>query len=201
MSSLADQLVAVAGKAAPVSNFSGWMMSEQRRVYLICVRMLNDPDEADSTTQDIFFKAYRALQSQPDAVDEPARWLTRIAVNTCLDKLRSKRWQFWRRRPEAEAEERILSMEPSTTPDAEARVLGGEVGARIETALQKLSDRQRAVFMLRHYEDLRLEEIATALKLDVGTVKAHMARAVAKLRVELKDLYSSGGVNGEASRL
>jgi RNA polymerase sigma-70 factor (ECF subfamily) len=200
MSALADQLVAVARKAAPVTNFSGWMMSEQRRIYLICVRMLNDPDEADSTTQDIFFKAYRALQTQPDAVDEPAKWLTRIAVNTCLDKLRSKRWQFWRRRPEAEAEERILAMEPSGAPDAEDRAYAGEIGGRIEEALKKLSDRQRAVFMLRHFEDLRLEEIAATLNLDVGTVKAHMARAVAKLRVELKDLYSSGGENREASR-
>ena len=200
MSALADQLVAVARKAAPVTNFSGWMMSEQRRIYLICVRMLNDPDEADSTTQDIFFKAYRALQTQPDAVDEPAKWLTRIAVNTCLDKLRSKRWQFWRRRPAAEAEERILAMEPSGAPDAEDRAYAGEIGGRIEEALKKLSGRQRAVFMLRHFEDLRLEEIAATLNLDVGTVKAHMARAVAKLRVELKDLYSNGGENREASR-
>jgi DNA-directed RNA polymerase specialized sigma24 family protein len=42
---------------------------------------------------------------------------------------------------------------------------------------------------LKHYEDLSLEEIAGALGLDVGTVKSHMARAVAKLRKELRDLY------------
>ncbi len=200
MGVLADQLVAVAGKATPITNFTGWMMSEQRRVFLICQRMLNDPDEADSTTQDVFFKAYRALQTQQECVDDPARWVTRIAVNACLDKLRSKRWQFWRKRPEAEAEERILSMTPSTSPDAEDRVLAGEIGSRIEAALVKLSGRQRAVFMLRHYEDLRLEEIGTTLGLDVGTVKAHMARAVAKLRVELKDLYSMSETKTEGGR-
>ena len=200
MGVLADQLVVAAAKAAPVTNFTGWMMTEQRRVFLICRRMLNDPDEADSTTQDVFFKAYKALQVQPELVDDPTRWVTRIAVNACLDKLRSKRWQFWRKRPEADAEERILSMTRSTAPDAQDRVLAGEVGSRIEAALLKLSDRQRAVFMLRHYEDLKLEEIGTTLGLDVGTVKAHMARAVAKLRIELKDLYTMSDGKEEGGR-
>lgn len=197
---MADQLVAVSGKATPVTNFTGWMISEQRRVFLLCRRMLNDADEADSTTQDVFFKAFKALQTQPDAIDDATKWVTRIAVNSCLDKLRSKRWQFWRRRPDSEDEERILLMAASTAPDAEDRVLAGEIGGRIEAALAKLSDRQRAVFTLRHFEDLRLEEIATVLGLDVGTVKAHMARALAKLRVELSDLYHAGGERTEVGR-
>ncbi len=51
------------------------------------------------------------------------------------------------------------------------------------------------MFVLRHFEDLSLEEIAAQLGLDVGTVKAHLARAVARLREELKELYgmSRGG--------
>jgi RNA polymerase sigma-70 factor (ECF subfamily) len=91
-------------------------------------------------------------------------------------------------------------MTKSMSPDAQDRVLAGEIGSRIEAALGKLSGRQRAVFMLRHYEDMRLEEIATTLGLDVGTVKAHMARAVAKLRVELKDLYSMSDGKEEGGR-
>jgi RNA polymerase sigma-70 factor (ECF subfamily) len=56
-------------------------------------------------------------------------------------------------------------------------------------AIGSLSDRQRSVFILKHYEDLSLEQIGEALGLEVGTVKAHMSRAVAKLREELRDLY------------
>ena len=78
MGALADQLVAVSGKATPVTNFTGWMISEQRRVFLLCRRMLNDADEADSTTQDVFFKAFKALQAQPDAIDDPTKWVTQI---------------------------------------------------------------------------------------------------------------------------
>ena len=61
---------------------------------------------------------------------------------------------------------------------------------RLNQSLNQLSVRQRTVFILRHEEGKRLEEIAEILGIDVGTVKAHMARAVAKLREELRDLYA-----------
>jgi RNA polymerase sigma-70 factor (ECF subfamily) len=195
MSLMADQFVATSPAMAPTSDFSGWMASEQRRIFLLCQRMLGESDEADSAAQDTFFKAYRALQKQDTPPDEPAKWLTRIAVNTCLDRLRSRRWQFWRRRPNQRDEELILAMAPSGSPDAEDHAFAAQIGVRLAASLDKLSARQRAVFTLRHYEGHSLEEIGAILGLDVGTVKAHMARAVAKLREDLKDLYvrSRGG--------
>ena len=80
-------------------------------------------------------------------------------------------------------------MAASTRPEAEDRYFAGQIGGRLAVAIEKLSPRQRAVFTLRHFEDLSLEEIGAILKLDVGTVKAHMFRAVAKLREDLRDLY------------
>jgi RNA polymerase sigma-70 factor (ECF subfamily) len=152
--------------------------------------MLCDPDEAASAAQDVFFKAYRALEERSGEIQDPGRWLTRIAVNTCLDRLRSRRWQLWRKRPKAEDEEIILAMAPAPGPDAEDKVFSRQIGERLAEAVSKLPGRQRAVFTLRHFENRSLEQIADLLGLEVGTVKAHMARAVAKLRVELMDLYS-----------
>jgi RNA polymerase sigma-70 factor (ECF subfamily) len=177
------------------ADFTAWMASEQRRVYGLCHRLLRDSDEADSATQDVFLKAYTALckealrKEDARALDDPARWLTRIAVNTCLDRLRSKRWRFWRRRPSQQDEEMILRLASSVRPEAEDRYFAGQIRMRLETALEKLSPRQRATFTLRHYDDLSLEEIGNLLDLDIGTVKAHMHRAVVKLRHELRDLY------------
>jgi len=187
---MADQSVAATVSLGLTDNFAGWMLSEQRRVFLLCQRMLGEADEADSATQDVFFKAFRALQKAELPPDEPSKWVTRIAVNTCLDRLRSRRWQFWRKRPNQEDEEIILAMAPSQSPDAEDQTFAKEIGLRLARAMAKLSDRQRAVFTLRHFEDKSLDEIAELLELDVGTVKAHMARAVAKLRDDLKDLYA-----------
>jgi RNA polymerase sigma-70 factor (ECF subfamily) len=156
--------------------------------------MLQDPDEADSATQDVFLKAYQAM-SREDAredgrvLDDPGRWVMKIAVNTCLDRLRSKKWQLWRRRPAPEDEVTILSMTASKSPGSEDRYFAGQIGIRLNAALAGLSDRQRAVFTLRHDEEMSLEEIGQILGLDVGTVKAHMFRAVNKLRGELRDLY------------
>ena len=186
-----------------LSDFGSWMASEQRRIYLLCRRMLGDAEEADSATQDAFLKAYKALQKsshEPGELDHPDRWVTRIAVNTCLDRLRSKAWKLWQRRPSAEDERVILEMTPGGDPDAERQLFAKQIQQRLEAALQKLSSRQRAVFSLRHYDAMPLEEIADILKLDVGTVKAHLFRAIGKLREELRDLYTAGIDTKSASR-
>ena len=172
------------------ANFTTWMAAEQRRVYGLCQRLLRDSDEADSATQDVFLKAYQALRKEDaKALDDPARWITRIAVNTCLDRLRSQKWRFWRRRPSQQDEQVILRLASSARPEAEDRYFAGQIRVRLEEALERLSPRQRATFTLRHYDDLSLEEIGNVLELDIGTVKAHMHRAVVKLRHELRDLY------------
>jgi RNA polymerase sigma-70 factor (ECF subfamily) len=183
--------------AAPVQadfDFGAWMVSEQRRVFLLCYRMLRDRDEADMAAQDAFFKAHRALaKGESIEIEDHGKWITRIAVNTCLDRLRSQRWKFWQRRPSAEEEDMALMRARSSAPDAEAGVFATEISDRLQQALAKLSERQRAVFTLKHFEERKLEEIAEILGLDVGTVKAHMARAVARLREDLRDLYLESG--------
>lgn len=189
MGVMAEPLATATDNPALVRDFNTWMLAEQRRVFLLCQRLLQDREEADSAAQDVFLKAYKALQREGAPIEEPAKWLTRIAVNTCLDRLRSRRWQFWKKRPEAATEDLILAMAASGAPTAEDRVFAADIQRRLQASLAGLSDRQRTVFLLRHYEDRSLEEIGDLLGLDVGTVKAHMARAVARLRTELKDLY------------
>jgi RNA polymerase sigma-70 factor, ECF subfamily len=189
----AERVEAETQLRADVRHFGAWMVSEQRRIFLLCRRMLQDADEADSATQDVFLKAYRALGRRSEAAElgNPGKWVTRIAVNTCLDRLRSKAWKVWRRRPSVEDERHILANTPGRGADAEAQLLAKQIQRRLELALTKLSARQRAVFLLRHFEAMPLEDIAEVLKLNVGTVKAHLFRAIAKLRTELKDLYTS----------
>jgi RNA polymerase sigma-70 factor (ECF subfamily) len=189
---LARDTVGVVAEPADglTAEFSTWMSSEQRRIYGLCQHLLQDRDEADSATQDVFLKAHRALQ-KPGVEDpiEPAKWLTRIAVNTCLDRLRSRRWQFWRRRTPADEAQEILDQTVSRAPGADDTYFAEQIRQRLAVALNRLSERQRAVFTLRHYDNYSMEEIASLLDLDCGTVKAHMHRAVTKLRVELRDLY------------
>jgi RNA polymerase sigma-70 factor (ECF subfamily) len=192
---MAEELKGDVREGVSVSDFGSWMASEQRRIFLLCRRILQDPEEADSATQDVFFKAFRAL-NKPGAdaakgVENPDKWVTRIAVNTCYDRLRSKAWKVWRRRPAPDEEEAALRTAAANLPDAERQVFAKEIQRRLELAIDKLSTRQRLVFTLRHYEAMALDEIASALKLDSGTVKAHLFRATVKMREELKDLYGA----------
>ena len=173
-------------------DFGSWMASEQKRIFLLCRHLLQDPDEADSATQDSFLKAFKALsrnKSDPADMQSPGKWITRIAVNTCLDRLRSRSWKIWQRRPAPADEELILRMAPGAGPDAERQIFARQIQQRLDIAVGKLSARQRAVFSLRHYDAMTLEDIADVLQLDVGTVKAHLFRALTKMREELKDLY------------
>ncbi len=190
MGVMAETLVPGAAVEVCVGDFGVWMQSEQKRVFLLCRRLLQDSDEADMATQDAFLKAYKAFEAGAGLIEEPSKWLTRIAVNTCLDRVRSRAWKIWRRRPKPADEETILAMERTREPSPEDRTFARQVAERIGRSLERLSPRQRAVFTLKHYEDLSLEEIAGILGLDIGTVKAHMARALRKLRIELRDLYA-----------
>ena len=185
---LASELMAAS--VAPPLDFDTWMRGEQRRVFLLCVRILRDADEADMAAQDSFLKAYRYFSGGAEVpVGDLGKWITRVAVNTCLDRLRSRSWKFWRRRPPAEAESAALMLVADQGPSAEDRARARDIQRRLSEALDKLSPRQRAIFVLKHYEDRKLDEISQTLGLEVGTVKAHMARAVARLRTELADLY------------
>lgn len=171
-------------------DFGAWMAREQKRIYLLCLRLLRDRDEADSATQDVFVEAFRTLEkSGGPAIQEPAKWLTRVAFNTCYDRLRSKRWRFWQRHASNAGGDALLRITPAVGPNQEDAAAARDIHRRLERALERLSVRQRAVFILRHDEDRSLEEIAGIMGLDAGTVKAHMARALKKLREELRDLY------------
>src|SRR3984893_6323134 len=121
-------------------DFGSWVTSEQKRVFLLCRRMLQDAEDADSATQDTFFKAWQAL-NRPESkdLDDPGKWLTRIAVNTCLDRLRSRRWQFWRKRPSPEDEQTIIGLATSGDPNAEDQIFAKQIGSRLDGALEKLS--------------------------------------------------------------
>src|SRR5579862_1790001 len=129
MGVMAEPMLAERAESGVLRDFGSWMTSEQRRIYSLCQRFLQDRDEADSATQDVFLKAFQALiKEDAKELDDPARWLTRIAVNTCLDRLRSRKWQFWRRRPVPQDETATLAMAASSAPEAEDRYFAGEIG-------------------------------------------------------------------------
>jgi RNA polymerase sigma-70 factor (ECF subfamily) len=113
-------------------------------------------------------------------------WLMRIAINLQKDHWRNRRMQFWRQtRTNAVDVDEASEWLPSGERSAEQRLLAKEQVAHVWQAVKGLSDRQRTVFLLRHVQEMELGEIARTTGLSEGTVKAHLSRALARVRTEL----------------
>jgi RNA polymerase sigma-70 factor (ECF subfamily) len=94
--------------------------------------------------------------------------------------------QFWRQtRTNAVDLDDVGEWLPSGASSAEQQLLAREQVGHVWTAVKGLSERQRTVFLLRYVEEQELSEIARATGLSEGTVKAHLSRALAKVRAEL----------------
>jgi RNA polymerase sigma-70 factor (ECF subfamily) len=155
------------------------MERHHRRLYRIALAYLRRPDDAQDVVQEAFVKAFCAA-SRWDGAADPAPWLSRIAVNVAIDRWRRNRRRADTFSPLAEDDHAASLADPRTPPDG--GVEQREMAERLRGALGLLPDRQRAVVVLRHYQDLSLEEIAQTLGMSLGTVKSSLHRALARMR-------------------
>ena len=163
----------------------------QRKIYRVAYAIVRDDVEADTVTQDTFVQAYTAL-ARFQGRSELETWLTRIAINRSRDALRRRRFVSLFSRREDEDGETML--EPvDERPDPERQIMSAQLRVAIQRAERGLSSQQKVIFRLRHYENLSLEEIADHLGLRAGTVRAHLFRAIHKVRRELAAWRSHGG--------
>ncbi len=178
-------------EAGNVAAFEDLVAAHQKRIFRLALRLLGDAEEAAGATQDCFLRAFQARRRCPQDPAGQQRWLARLATNLCLDRLRSRKWNWWRRRLGLEGKEAGAEVAALVSPlrSPEREMLAHELAGQLSRVLDRLSPRQRAVFVLRHYEGCSLEEIAQQLSLHVGAVKAHLSRALVKLRRELRDFY------------
>jgi RNA polymerase sigma-70 factor (ECF subfamily) len=161
------------------------MERHSRRVYRIALAYLRSPDDAMDVVQETFVKAFRSA-ARWDPASEVAPWLTRIAVNQSIDTYRRgrRRMQMLAPLPETDRSPEIEAADASP----ERRAIGREAAEKLDRALVALPETQRAVFVMRHYDEMSLEEIAAALDLRLGTVKSSLHRAVHRLRDRLRGL-------------
>lgn len=156
----------------------------QRRIFRVAFAIVRDESDSDGITQDTFVQAFTSL-ARFEGRSGLETWLTRIAINRARDVLRRRRVaRFFSLTPDPEADEPML--EPvDDRPDPERQLASAQLRRAIQRAERHLSAQQKTIFRLRHYEDLSLEDIADHLGLKSGTVRAHLFRAIHKIRKEL----------------
>jgi len=148
------------------------------RWYNACLRITRDPDLAADAVQDALLKAWnRRDEFRGEA--ELSTWIHRIALNAAIDLTR-------RRKTRAEEELDPEAFEAPPTSSAESAYTSEALGRDMTTALERLTNKERQIFLLKHVEGWRLDEIAESTQTNIGSVKNALFRAVHKLRVDLK---------------
>ncbi len=153
-------------------------------IFNLCIRILNDYDEADDCSQETFIKAYYNLKDfrfQSSFLT----WLYRIAINTCKNRLSSRERRFHKtsvRMGDKSEGKRDLAEVGDHSYDPGMLFEKNEQKRQIDHAIGSLPRDLRILVILRDLEGRSYEEISQATGTNIGTVKSRLARARSQLR-------------------
>lgn len=150
----------------------------QKPIYYYVRRMVLDHDDADDVTQNCFIKAWKALE-QFRGEAKLSTWLYRIAYNESLSFIEK------RKRLAGVSLDELAEHLPSVL-QKDALFDGDEIELKLQTALSTLPEKQKAVFIMKYFEEKKYEEIAQITGTSVGALKASFHIAVTKIENYIK---------------
>jgi RNA polymerase sigma-70 factor (ECF subfamily) len=153
------------------------------KTYRLAYDLTGNRHDAEDLSQEVFIRAYGALKGFR-AEAKWTTWLYRITMNIYYDhwRMKSKRALEYRDNLEGCS---TMTYNEQTTPGPDRKAEAGVMQEHIDRALETLSPQERSVFVLRHYHDLPLKEIAGTMKIAEGSVKSYLFRAIKRLQKEL----------------
>jgi RNA polymerase sigma factor (sigma-70 family) len=158
--------------------FNQLVRKYQQKVYWHVRKMVIDHDDADDLTQEVFVKVWTHLDGfRKDS--QLYTWIYRIATNECLNFLSSKKKRFF-------LPIHDVAAELAEKLDSTDSLSGDEIQLKLQKALLKLPDKQRLVFNMKYFDELKYEEISEILGTSVGALKASYHIAVKKIEEYLK---------------
>jgi RNA polymerase sigma-70 factor (ECF subfamily) len=176
-------LVAAGARDEARDRFGALVAIVQRRALRIAFHYLRDAADADEAVQDACIKVFLHIEQYREDLSFDV-WFTRILVNACLDRLKSRaRQQRWVVGGSGE-QGGIAAVEQVAAPleSSEQRLLTRERWQQVTEAIAALPDRQRLVFTLSHLGEQTAAEISEATGMSPATVRVHLFRAIRKLR-------------------
>lgn len=145
----------------------------QEKMYWHIRKMVIDHDDADDLVQEVFIKVYNNIDKFR-ADSQLYTWIYRIATNECLTFLNKKRRRFFL--PLGDVEKELNSK-----LDHSPHIDGDEIQLRLQKALLKLPDKQRMVFNMKYFDEMKYEDISEITDTSVGALKASYHHAVKKI--------------------
>jgi RNA polymerase sigma-70 factor (ECF subfamily) len=186
-SAMTDEEVVARVRSGETALFEVIMRRYNQRIYRTVRSILGDNAEAEDVTQEAYVRAYTHLD-QFDGRAKFSTWLTKIAVHEALARLRKRQRLVEIDAPSGSTEEGMTLESKSPSPEQE--VLTQTLKVVLESAIDKLPQAYRSVFMLRDVEQMDTAETAECLDISEGAVKVRLHRARALLR---KEIYGQTG--------
>lgn len=171
-----DLILVEQAKQGNEKAFSSLLNRYRDSIYFMLLKMVNNTSDAEDLTIEAFGKAFRFIDSfTPEYAF--STWLFRIATNNCIDFIRKKQLSP---SPIDQIQEDIDNMTvniQSDLPDPEERLINDQKFAVLREIVSQLKPRYRRLIELRYFKEYSYEEIASEMKLPIGTVKAQLFRA------------------------
>jgi len=154
-------------------GFNLLMDKYQEKVYWVIRRMVIEHDSADDIAQETFVKVWKNIESfKGDS--KLYTWIYRIATNEALNHLRKKKRRFFL--PIGDVEHEL-----SSSLDTDIYYSGDQIQLKLQKALLKLPEKQRLVFNMKYFEEMKFKDIAEVMDVSVGSLKAQYHHAVKKI--------------------
>jgi RNA polymerase sigma-70 factor (ECF subfamily) len=177
-------------KRGEAAAFEELVAERSGEIYGLLFRLTENSEEARDLTQETFLRAFQSIDRFRGEADLRT-WIYRIAINQARN-----RWRWWRRRRrdttisldgfQGDSTQTVMSTLAESGDDPEQQTLAHEREVVLRAALQRVGRAYRETLILRDIEGFTYEEIATALGINVGTVKSRLARGRQELRQKLE---------------
>ena len=154
------------------------------RLYGLFYRLTRSREAAEDLLQETFLRMVRTI-GRYRHVGKFEAWLFRIAANLARDQARRRQRRGATMSWDEEAADGLAQELPQRVQDPDEHLTGDEIAGRLVAGLEKLSQTDREILLLRHYSGLSFREIAELLGVPVGTALARAHRALERLRAEL----------------
>ena len=176
-----DLILLKKAQKGDIAAFEKLVADNQTRIYNLCYRMTHNAEDAEDMAQEALLKAWRNLRKF-NAKSSFSTWLYRIAVNTCLDKLRKNKAKLVSIQEMGESGRMITDERSLHIQERSAE------REQIKEAMKALPPKHRAIVILRDVQGYSYEEIADILQCPMGTVRSRLARARKKIADSIKDM-------------
>jgi RNA polymerase sigma-70 factor (ECF subfamily) len=168
----------------------------REKAYSLAYHFIGNREDAEDISQDAFVIVYKKA-SEFRGESSFQTWFYKIIVNLCRNHLRRRRWKkvIGLDSRENKMDEKMLIDEISAkadTCDVKYSLENMELKQAIEDAIKMLPAQQKEVFIMKHFQEMKISEIAKCLQCAEGTVKSHLFRAVKNLQDMLKGFVNGG---------